>query len=160
MIVIVMGVSGSGKTTIGTMLAVALGYIFLEGDSLHPIANIEQMARGEPLTDAERAPWLAAIRARMLEAAERGQSLVVACSALRESYRRYLAEGLPVRWVYLAGPEELVRQRLRERTGHFAKPELLASQMDTLEPPLDAIVADIAQPPDAIVTQIVGQLTA
>ena len=158
MIIVVMGVSGSGKTTIGSRLADALGCPFLEGDSLHPAANIDRMSRGIPLTDVERAPWLAEVRARMLEAAGRGESLVVACSALREAYRRYLAEGLAVRWVHLAGPEELVRQRLRKRTGHFLKPELLASQIDTLEPPSEAIVVDISLSPEEIVQQVLLRL--
>ena len=158
MIIIVMGVSGSGKTTIGSKLAEALGCSFLDGDALHSAASIEQMGRGVPLTDDQRAPWLAAIRARMLDAIGRGESLVVACSALRASYREFLGDGLPVTWVHLDGPEHLVRQRLAGRSSHFAKVGLLASQLETLEPPHDAIVADISMTPDAIVQQILGRL--
>ena len=158
MIIVIMGVAGSGKTTIGTMLADALGCSFLDGDTLHPAENIERMARGVALTDDDRAPWLAGIRARLLDAAHRGESLVVACSALRESYRDYLASGISVTWVYLKGDEELLESRLARRTGHFAKADLLASQVAALEEPTDAIVADIAMPPAVIVEHIMSRL--
>ena len=157
-LVVVMGVAGSGKSTIGPLLANALGCAFLEGDELHPAANIEKMSRGEPLTDADRAPWLAAIRARLLEAFQRGDSMVVACSALKRSYRLELGRGLPLVWVHLRGSEALIRARLERRAGHFMKPGMLASQMEALEMPADAIVADIALPPRAVVEQIVTSL--
>lgn len=158
MIVVIMGVTGSGKTTVGTMLAEALQCEFLDGDALHPAANIERMTRGVALTDAHRAPWLAAIRARLLDAAHRDESLVVACSALRQSYRDYLADGIPITWVYLKGAEELIRSRLEHRIGHFAKAELLESQVAALEEPSDAIVADVAMPATEIVERILSRL--
>jgi gluconokinase len=158
MIVVVMGVAGSGKTTVGTMLAEALKCSFLEGDSLHSDANIDKMSHGIPLTDDDRAPWLAAIHARMLEVFERGQTLVVGCSALKEAYRRVLAEGVPITWVYLKGSLELIRARLRQRPSHFMKAAMLASQFDALEEPDDAVVVDASTPPPAIVEQIVAEL--
>lgn len=158
MIILIMGVAGSGKTTIGTMLADALQCEFLDGDTLHPPANIERMTSGMALTDADRAPWLAAIRERLLDAARRGESLVVACSALRQSYRDYLGDGITITWVYLKGAEELIQSRLERRTGHFAKAELLASQVAALEEPSEAIVIDTALPPGVIVEQILSHL--
>jgi gluconokinase len=150
-LIVVMGVAGSGKSTIGPLLAQALQCPFLEGDALHPQSNIEKMSRGEPLTDADRAPWLAAIRARLLDAFEHGHGIVVACSALKRSYRLALGRGLPVVWVHLRGPEELIRLRLERRAGHFMRAGLLASQMDALEAPASAIDADISlRPPDVV----------
>ena len=157
-LIVLMGVAGSGKSTIGPMLATALDCAFLEGDALHPGANIEKMSRGEPLTDADRAPWLAAIRARLLDAFQRGESMVVACSALKRAYRLEIGRGLPVVWVHLRGPEKLIRERLERRAGHFMKAGLLSSQMDALEMPADAIVADITLPPRAVVEHIVARL--
>lgn len=159
MVIIVMGVAGSGKTTIGRLLADALRCPFLDGDSLHPETNIHAMRRGVPLTDADRMPWLAAIRDRMLDADRRDEPLVVACSALRQSYRTYLADGLAVTWVYLRGAPELLGSRLDARRGHFVKSELLASQLETLEEPGDAIVVDIGLPPGEIVRQVVEALS-
>ena len=154
MIIVVMGVAGSGKTTVGTLLAEAMDCPFLDGDSLHPAANVEKMTRGIPLTDADRAPWLAAIHARLLEAFRNGRSLVVGCSALRQSYRAALAEGIAITWVYLKGSEALVRSRLRHRDGHYMKADMLASQFEALEEPSDAIVLDISNPPRELVEQV------
>ena len=159
MIIIVMGVSGSGKTTVGTKLASALHCAFLEGDDLHSQANVEKMSHGIPLTDADRAPWLTAIHRRMVDAFSAGHSLVVACSALKRSYRATLAEGLPVTCVYLKGSADLIRSRLRHRAHHFMKADMLASQFADLEEPSGAITVDIAQPPDAIVEQILTGLS-
>jgi gluconokinase len=157
-IVVVMGVAGSGKTSVGRLLADALQCPFLEGDSLHSTANVEKMSHGIPLTDADRAPWLAAIHARLLDALGRGQSLVAACSALKQSYRAVLAEGVPIDWVYLKGSPALIRSRLQHRTGHYMKADMLASQFDALEEPSDALTIDISQPPRAIAEQILYEL--
>lgn len=158
MIIVVTGVSGTGKTTVGTMLARALDCAFLDGDSLHPVANVEKMTRGIPLTDTDRAPWLAAIHARLLEASGTGRWLVVACSALRHSYRAALAEGIAVTWVYLNGSEALIQARLRHREGHYMKADMLASQFEALEHPSDAIVLDISRSPRALVEQVIAAL--
>ena len=158
MVIVVMGVAGSGKTTIGAMLAEALGCRFLDGDSLHSDASLRKMARGIPLTDADRAPWLAAIHAQLAAAAERGEDLVTACSSLKRSYREVLSEGVAVTWVYLTGPTHLLRTRLQGRQGHLVTADLLPSQLDALEEPPDAIVADISQPPEAIVRDILAEV--
>ena len=158
MIVVVMGVSGSGKSTVGGMLAKAMHCAFLDGDSLHSAANVEKMAHGIPLTDADRAPWLAAVHARLLEAFRSGRSLVVGCSALRQAYRAALAEGIPVTWIYLKGSEALIRSRLRHRRGHYMKADMLASQFAILEEPSDAIIVDVSQPPEVIVDQLLTAL--
>lgn len=158
MIVVVMGVAGSGKTTIGLMLANAMGCAFLDGDSLHSGANVEKMSHGIPLTDADRAPWLAAIHARVRDASARGESLVVACSALKQSYRAVLADGVPITWVYLKGSPALIRTRLQSRASHFMKADMLDSQFAALEEPADALVADVSQPPAVIVDRILIEL--
>jgi gluconokinase len=158
MIIVVMGVAGSGKTTVGTMLADAMKCPFLEGDALHSPGNVDKMSHGIPLTDADRAPWLAAIHARVREVFERGQNLVVTCSALKEQYRRVLAEGVSITWVYLKGSFELIRSRVKHRPSHFMKADMLASQFAALEEPSDAIVGDVSAAPSAIVQQIMRQL--
>jgi len=158
MIIVVMGVSGSGKTTIGALLADALRCSFLEGDSLHSKENIEKMSHGIPLNDSDRAPWLAAIHARLLEFFKRGEDLVVACSALEQQYREVLTDGVPITWVYLKGSKELIRLRMEHRPKHFMKADMLASQFEALEEPSDAIVVDISLPSSAIVEQILARL--
>jgi gluconokinase len=157
-IVVVMGVAGSGKTTIGHLLADAIPCAFLEGDSLHSPANVEKMSQGIPLTDADRAPWLSAIHTRMAEVDGRGESLVVGCSALKQSYRSVLGDGLPVTWVYLKGDPELIQSRMLSRAGHFMKANMLASQFEALEEPSDALAVDVSQSPDAIVERILSEL--
>ena len=157
-IVVVMGVAGSGKTTVGTMLADAMHCAFLEGDSLHSAANVEKMSHGIPLTDADRAPWLAAIHARLLDSFRRGECLVVGCSALKQSYRTVLADGIPITWIYLQGSAALIRSRLQHRAGHYMKADMLASQFEALEEPSDALIVDISQPAGTIVEQILAQL--
>jgi gluconokinase len=157
-IVVVMGVAGSGKTTVGTMLADAMPCAFLDADSLHTAANIAEMRRGIPLTDAGRAPWLAAVHARLLDSFSRGECLVVACSALKQAYRMVLADGVPITWVYLKGTAALIQSRLQLRTGHYMQSVMLASQFDALEEPSDALIADISLPPAMIVAQLMAEL--
>jgi len=156
MIIVLMGVSGSGKTTVGKALVSQLGWTFVDADDFHPSANIAKMHRGEPLTDADRWPWLEAIRQRLLLAAHRGEGVVLACSALKHAYQEYLAHEDPahIYYIYLSGSEELIRQRLAGRKGHFMNPNLLHSQFETLEPPENAIVVDISLPPDEIAAAI------
>jgi gluconokinase len=157
-IVVVMGVAGSGKTTIGQLLADAIPCAFLEGDSLHPRASVEKMSRGIPLTDADRAPWLAAIHAYMVDVYNRGDSIVVGCSALKQSYRTVLADGLPVTWVFLKGGQDLIQSRMLGRAGHFMKANMLDSQFEALEEPPDTLVVDVSQSPDTIVERILSAL--
>lgn len=149
-----MGVSGSGKTSIGRGLAEALGLPFIEGDDHHPPANREKMASGRPLDDADRAPWLAEL-GRVLAEAEGDGGAVLACSALKELYRDVLREDLThaLHIVYLDGSYELLAARLEGRRGHFFPPELLASQFATLERPPDAIDVDISRPIAEVVQQ-------
>lgn len=158
MVIVVIGVAGSGKTTVGAMLAAAMKCPFLEGDSLHPEENIDKMSHGIPLTDSDRGPWLSAIHARMLDYFERGQDLIVACSALKQEYRRVLAKGIAITWVYLKGSPALIRSRLKHRPNHFVKIDLLASQFDSLEEPDNALVVDVSAPPSVIVEHILSQL--
>ena len=153
-----MGVAGSGKTTVGTLLSGALGCGFVDADTLHSTENVEKMRRGVPLTDADRAPWLEAIHARIQAAFSSGEDLVIACSALKERSRQTLAGNVPIRWVYLKGSPELIRARLLRRFDHFAKDNLLASQLDALEEPADAFVVDITPAPEVIVKTIVTWL--
>ncbi len=155
MIVVLMGVSGSGKTTVGRILAADLGWRFADADDYHPAANVAKMHAGIPLDDEDRRPWLQALDRLIDDAQERGEDLVLACSALKHSYQDYLKEGEPdVHYVYLEGSEDLIRRRLAERKGHFMNPGLLHSQFETLEPPSDAIRVDISPPPEAIAGEI------
>jgi gluconokinase len=159
-IIVVMGVSGSGKSTVGKLLAQELRWTFVEGDDFHPRANIEKMHRGIPLDDKDRWPWLNAIHLRLEAAVKNGENVVLACSALMHSYQHYLAQFTPesIRNVYLAGSESLIRERLARRTGHFMNPALLHSQFETLEPPEGAIQVDIGGSPESIVSAIRTQL--
>ena len=161
MIVLVMGVSGSGKTTIGERLAARLGCGFSDADQFHSPANKAKMSRGIALTDADRQPWLLAIRAAMDEQRRQGRNHVFACSALKRRYRELLrGADDDLRLVYLQGPPNLLARRLRQRKGHFFAPELLADQLATLEPPGpdEALVMDIRQPPEVIVEHIAAAL--
>jgi len=155
MVIVLMGVAGSGKTTVGRALADALGWPFRDADEFHPLANVEKMSHGIPLTDHDREPWLAAIRAYIDATLARGRSAVVTCSALKERYRRMIvADPARVTLVHLAGDLVLVAERMRARQGHFMKPDMLASQLADLEPPRDALTVDIASSPEVIVGQI------
>lgn len=160
MIICVMGVAGTGKTTIGQLLAAELQSEFLDADSLHPAANIQKMAHGIPLNDADRAPWLEAIHAYLVHAFHRRENLVIACSALKQEYRDTLAYGIPLVWVYLKGSEEVIRAHLQSRQHHFMKPQMLASQFADLEEPTNAITIDLAVEPLAAVRQILTAIDA
>jgi gluconokinase len=158
-IVLITGVAGSGKTTIGTRLAQRLGWPYVEADDFHPPANRERMACGLPLDDADRVPWLAALRARMDEVRAAGGRAVVSCSALREAHREQLAGGCDdVLLVHLAGDFDTIHGRAVQRQGHFFDPALVGSQFDALEPPRDALAIDVGETPDAIVERIVRAL--
>ena len=154
-IVVLMGVSGVGKTTVGRLLADRLGWTFVEGDGFHPPANVEKMRRGEPLGDADRGPWLRALRRGIDELVAAGRSAVVTCSALKRTYRAILSDGRPeVTFVWLDAPPEQIRDRMRRRVGHFMPPGLLASQLATLEPPRDVLRVDATRTPAEIVAAI------
>lgn len=162
LIAVVMGVSGSGKTTVGRALAQRLHWEFQEGDALHPPENVAKMRSGHPLDDNDRAPWLAAIAARIDEWRRDGRPGVVSCSALKRRYRDAIVGSRPdVRLVYLTGSRTLIAERLAARRGHFMPPNLLDSQLATLEPPAadeNAITVSIDAPVDAIVERIVAGL--
>ena len=160
MIVIVMGVSGSGKTTVGELLAERMGCGFSDADDFHPAANVEKMRAGVPLTDDDRWPWLQALRKAIEDWEAAGVSRVIACSALKDAYRDILSPGDDVVFVYLKGDTETIAERLTARRGHYMNPNLLTSQFAALEEPADAIVADITPPPAAVVDEIMPQLKA
>jgi gluconokinase len=154
-IVLVMGVAGAGKTMVGRLLATALGFTFADADAFHSEANRAKMARGIPLDDADRAPWLDALAAAIGLWTAQDESVVLACSALKASYRaRLLGDSEGARVVYLTGSPALLRARLEAREGHFAKSNLLESQLASLEAPDDAITVDVAAPPEALVEAI------
>jgi gluconokinase len=153
-IIIVMGVTGAGKTTIGTLLAQQLAWDFVDADSFHPPSNIEKMSRGIPLTDSDRLPWLQTIRDAIVRWISQERNVVLACSALKRSYRDLLLFSPEIRLVYLKGSCDLIRSRLLFRHGHFATEQLLASQFADLEEPEAAIAADASRTPDEIVCQI------
>lgn len=159
MIVIVMGVSGSGKSTVGMMLASALNWDFSDADSFHSPANVEKMSKGIPLTDADRIPWLLAMQEAIAQWLREERNMVLACSALKSSYREMLYfDPERIRLVYLKGSFELIQKRLAIRQHHFMNKDLLQSQFDTLEEPESAIYVDASQPPKAIVQQIITSL--
>jgi gluconokinase len=149
-----MGVSGCGKSTVGALLAQKLGAEFLDADAFHPPENVAKMASGVPLTDADRKPWLERLNAEL----KNREQAVLACSALKDAYRRQLAAGLDVRFVHLRGPIELIRARLSERQHRYMPASLLASQFATLEAPRDAIEVDIARAPGDCVDAIASAL--
>lgn len=151
MLIIVMGVSGSGKSTVGRSLADQLHWPFFDADDFHPPTNKDKMAAGIPLTDEDRFPWLQLIVDRLSEES----NSILACSALKFNYRNILEKAAEkVKWVYLHGDYETIKQRMEKRNGHFMKTDLLRSQFETLEAPLDAIKIDVALPIDAIVATI------
>ena len=154
--IVLMGVSGSGKTVVGTRLAEKLSYEFLDADNFHPPANIEKMKHGIPLTDEDRFPWLRNLHGELDARLSQGRSVILACSALKETYRTILAENLSqVRFVYLHVDKATLAERLQKRAGHFFPKELLESQLATLEAPHDALVVEENRPLDEVVDAIV-----
>lgn len=155
MVVLLMGVTGSGKTTVGEKLAAELGWTFSDADDLHPAANKAKMRAGIPLTDDDRWPWLLAVRQVIEQALRDNRGAIIACSALKAAYRDVLAGGLePIRFVLLDGDPAVLKARLVQRRHEFMNPALLESQIDTLERPPNAIVIDIEPPLDEQVRRI------
>ncbi len=152
--VVVMGVSGCGKSTVGNELARVLGWRFLDADDFHPRVNVDKMAQGIPLTDDDRWPWLDRLRDALRSAREAGENVVLACSALKASYRARLAEAGDVRFALLEGPPEVIAERMAGRRHRYMPASLLESQLATLERPDDAIVVDIRRSPAEQVAQI------
>ncbi|WP_418909215.1 gluconokinase [Glutamicibacter endophyticus] len=161
---VVMGVSGSGKSTVGAMIAQRLGIEFIDGDSLHPESNRAKMAAGQPLDDADRRPWLEIIGRTLAESQQAGAPVVIACSALKRSYRDLIRSFEPTtRFVHLAGTPETLSERLAARNHEFMPASLLTSQLSTLEEPgaeESAILADISASPEDIVTYVIDTLSA
>lgn len=156
-VIYIMGVSGSGKSTVGKLLAEELGVPFFDGDDFHPKANLEKMALGQALNDTDRAGWLQSLN--MLAKEYNNTGAVIACSALKKHYRSTLMQGVAEHsFVYLEGTFDVIQKRLQARKGHFMPPHLLQSQFDALEPPTDAISVSILNPQETIVTHILNQL--
>lgn len=159
MIILVMGVSGSGKTTVAQKLAESLGYKFADADDFHPQENIDKMQNGIALNDKDRLPWLQKMQDIIKQHLSENKNIVITCSALKESYRQMLlVNHESVKLVYLKGSFELIHKRLKERLNHFMSEKLLKSQFDILEEPLDAIKVDISQSLEVIVQKIVEKL--
>jgi gluconokinase len=159
MIILLMGVTASGKTTVGKQLALELGWRFLEGDDFHSPENIKKLRQGMPLNDEDRKPWLEVIRETIRATLARGENAVIACSALKETYRRMLRVSEQVIFVYLKATIPLIQERLRRRVGHFMNPNLIQSQFDTLEEPEDALQIDAGLTPAEIVRIIRNKLS-
>ncbi len=159
LVLIFMGVSGSGKTTVGALFAKKTGATFYEGDEFHPPENIGKMRRGLPLTDADRAKWLQTLRDIITRSLDEGRFAVMACSALKAAYRDLLKGGdSRVQFVYLTGPRAVIEERLKTRKNHFMPPALLDSQMATLEPPADALTFSCEKSPEEIVAAVIQAL--
>ena len=154
MIVIVMGVVGAGKTTVGRLLAQQLNWEFADADDFHPRENVEKIRRGIPLNDDDRQPWLQSLRTAITNWISEERQVVLACSALKRSYRQELGNGPQVKFVYLKGSTDLIAERLRSRQGHFADGQILASQFADLEEPETAVSINIANSPLEVVTEI------
>jgi gluconokinase len=158
MVVVIMGVTGSGKTTIGNQLAAKLDWRYYDADDFHPPANIEKMSNGIPLDDGDRLPWLETLRTLIHETLHRNENCVLACSALKQRYRDYLLIDEQVKLIYLKGDYDLIQTRLNQREGHYMAPNLLASQFDILEEPKCDAQVEIASNPDEIVREIIERL--
>ncbi|MGV0102606.1 gluconokinase [Nostoc sp. DSM 114167] len=155
MIIIVMGVSGSGKTTIGKLLADSLEWEFSDADTFHSPENVEKMRRGIPLSEEDRMPWLQDLQTAIKHWLQENKNVVLACSALKNSYRQFLVvDSERIKLVYLKGSYELIQKRLKERSNHYMSEKLLDSQFYTLEEPVDTLSMDVAQPPQIIVQNI------
>ena len=154
MFIVITGVAGAGKTTLCKLLAKTLGWRFYEGDDFHPVANVEKMRRGEALTDADRQPWLDALRAVIQSALDNRENGILACSALKSRYRAHLRANEQVVFVHLAATPELIERRLEQRKGHFMNPSLIQSQFATLETPETALTLDASLSPAPLVQQI------
>ncbi len=155
MIVVVMGVTGCGKTTVGAMLAGACSWDFLDADDFHPPANVAKMRRGAALDDEDRRPWLDALAGLLADRAAQGKSVALACSALKQAYRDHLSARCPaLRFAFLDGDKAFIRSRLLARQGHYMNPALLDSQFAILERPADAVVLNVAQEPAELVRQL------
>ena len=155
MIVLLMGVSGSGKTTIGKLLATSLGWQFSDADDFHSLENVDKMRRGVPLTETDRMPWLQELQAALKDWLHENKNVVLACSALKDSYRQFLfIDRDRIKLVYLRGSYSLIQKRLQERPNHYMSEQLLESQFNTLEEPLDALIVEVAQPSQVIVQTI------
>jgi gluconokinase len=153
-IVFLMGPAGSGKTAVGKLLASQLSWDFADGDDFHSVTNTEKMAGGEGLTDEDRVPWLQSIHDAMVQWQAQRRNVVLACSALKRSYRELLGINANVKLVYLKGSPELLRGRLHSRKGHYANEQLLASQLADLEEPAEAVTIDAAWSPEEIASEI------
>jgi len=158
MIVSVMGVVGSGKTTVGSLLAGRLGWQFADADDYHPPSNVEKIRHGMPLSEEDRRPWLERLRGDILKWTAEDRDVVLACSALKRRYRQEFEVGPEIRFVYLKGSADLIASRLRSRIGHFADGQILASQFEDLEEPETALTVGIESPPEEIVREIQERL--
>ena len=161
MFYIVMGVSGSGKSTVGKLLSDRLYCQFYDADDFHPSSNIRKMNQGKPLTDSDRLPWLLELQKLITDTLDAEKTAVLACSALKENYRKIMAGNCSTKviWIYLYGDYETIQNRLKERRNHFLDARLLCSQFETLEEPKNALVVEVSQNPQEIVERIMKQLS-
>ena len=158
MIFIVMGVSGSGKSTVGKAVSKELGWKFYEGDEYHPAENVQKMKTGIPLNDEDRLPWLLSLRKIIGDAIEKKENIIISCSALKKVYRNILQVNNQVVFIYLKGNYDFIRERMEKRANHFFKPALLKSQFETLEEPEGAIEIDISVSAESITKELVNRI--